>query len=338
MISHECPILQIKELKVDFFTQKGVLHAVDEVSIRIDRGKVVGLVGESGCGKSMTALSVLRLIPSPPGKIAGGEILFDSLDLTKISYTQMCGVRGKEIAMIFQEPMTSLNPVYTVGRQVGEAVRIHGSLTKVEIRDRVIQTFDLVGIPEPYSRLKSYPHQLSGGLRQRVMIAMALICEPRLLIADEPTTALDTTIQAQIIELLLGLKDRLHTSILLITHDLGVIAEICDNVYIMYAGKIMEKADVFAIFDKPSHPYTQGLLKSIPGMTEKQKQKRLYSIKGSVPNLLHIPKGCRFHPRCERVMEICQKEEPTFFDLGDGHHVRCWLYQNKGKPNEEHIG
>jgi peptide/nickel transport system ATP-binding protein/oligopeptide transport system ATP-binding protein len=279
----------------------------------------------------MTALSVLRLIPSPPGKIVGGDILFDSKNLTQLNYGEICAVRGKEISMIFQEPMTSLNPVYTVGRQVGEAIKIHGRLTRAEIRKRVIETFDLVGIPEPASRFRAYPHQLSGGLRQRVMIAMALICEPKLLIADEPTTALDTTIQAQILDLILGLRDRLHTSILLITHDLGVIAEVCDEVYIMYAGKIMEKADVFQIFDNPAHPYTRGLLRSIPSIAEKEEHKRLYSIEGMVPNLLHIPGGCRFHPRCKKVMDICCKEEPKSFDLGDGHHVSCWLYRKHRK-------
>jgi peptide/nickel transport system ATP-binding protein/oligopeptide transport system ATP-binding protein len=229
--------------------------------------------------------------------------------------------------MIFQEPMTSLNPVYSVGRQVGEAIKIHRELSRTEIRKRVIEAFDLVGIPEPASRFRAYPHQLSGGLRQRVMIAMALICEPKLLIADEPTTALDTTIQAQILDLILGLRDHLNTSIILITHDLGVIAEVCDEVYIMYAGKIIEKADVFILFDNPAHPYTRGLLRSIPSITENVEHKRLYSIKGMVPNLLHIPGGCCFHPRCEKMMDICCREEPKFFDLGDGHLVRCWLYQ-----------
>ncbi|MGA1795643.1 MAG: ABC transporter ATP-binding protein [bacterium] len=323
-------LLEISDLSVHFVFKRGTVRAVGGVSLTVDRGRIVGLVGESGCGKSMTALSILGLIPSPAGRIAGGTVMFDDRDLTRLGYPEICTVRGKEIAMIFQEPMTSLNPVYTVGRQVGEAIRIHECLTRAEIRDRVIEVFNLVGIPEPASRLRSYPHQLSGGLRQRVMIAMAIICEPRLLIADEPTTALDTTVQAQILDLLLGLRERSRTSILLITHDLGVIAEVCDEVSVMYAGRIMEQGDVFALFDHPAHPYTQGLMRSMPGMAAQGKKHRLPGIEGAVPDLMHPPAGCRFHPRCGKAMPVCSQREPGFFRAGPGHEVRCWLYRSDG--------
>ena len=326
-MNEQVSTLQIKQLDTRFSTRKGTVCAVDCVSFDVKRGQVVGLVGESGCGKSMTALSVLQLVPTPAGRIHAGEILFDGKNLAKLSYNDMCEIRGKDISMIFQEPMTSLNPVHPVGRQVGEALRIHQQLSRSEIRQRVIDTFDLVGIPEPAARFRAYPHQLSGGLRQRVMIAMALICEPKLLIADEPTTALDVTIQAQILDLMLDLRDRLHTAILMITHDLGVIAEICDVVNVMYAGKIMETGDVFELFDRPLHPYTQGLLGSIPGMNSGERT-RLNSISGTVPNLLHLPAGCRFHPRCTQAMDICRRIEPGLFDLDNGHTVRCWLHKD----------
>ncbi len=324
-------ILHVNNLETQFSTRKGTVRAVDGVSFAVGKGKVVGLVGESGCGKSVSALSILKLIPSPPGKIVKGEVLFDQRNLAELSYDAMCKVRGKDISMIFQEPMTSLNPVYTVGHQVGEALRIHQDLTSGEIQRRVLEMFDLVGIPEAESRFRAYPHQLSGGLRQRVMIAMALICEPKLLIADEPTTALDVTIQAQILNLMLGLRDRLHTAIIMITHDLGVIAEVCDDVNVMYAGKILEKSDVFELFDRPAHPYTQGLLRSIPGVAPEGQGKRLQSIEGMVPNLLYLPQGCRFHPRCEHVTDLCRRKEPDFFEIGNGHAVRCWLYQTQGE-------
>lgn len=328
-------ILHVNNLETRFSTRKGTVRAVDGVSFAVGKGKVVGLVGESGCGKSVSALSILKLIPSPPGKIVNGEILFDQRNLAKLSYDAMCNIRGKDISMIFQEPMTSLNPVYTVGRQVGEALRVHQDLTSGEIRQRVLEMFDLVGIPEPASRFRAYPHQLSGGLRQRVMIAMALICEPKLLIADEPTTALDVTIQAQILKLMLGLRDRLHTAIIMITHDLGVIAEVCDDVNVMYAGKILEKSDVFELFDRPAHPYTRGLLRSIPGVAQEVQGKRLQSIEGMVPNLLYLPQGCRFHPRCEQVTEVCRRQEPALFALGNGHYVRCWQYQTQGEEQHD---
>ncbi|MDR9770499.1 ABC transporter ATP-binding protein [Acetomicrobium sp.] len=284
------------------------------------------MVGESGCGKSVTGLSIMGLIPSPVGKIVEGEILFEGNDLAKLNYKEMADLRGKDISMIFQEPMTSLNPVLTIGRQVGEPLRIHSSLSPEEINERVLSILDLVGIPEPHSRLKSYPHQLSGGMRQRVMIAMALICRPKLLIADEPTTALDVTIQAQILDLMLELMKKINTSIILITHDLGVVAEVCDEVNVMYAGKIVEKGDVFSIFDNPSHPYTWGLLRSIPRIEKKGKAKKLYTIKGMVPNLIDPPPGCRFADRCDKARGICCEEEPPFTTIEEGHFVKCWLF------------
>ncbi len=331
-------ILQVKDLETKFHTKKGVIRAVDHVSFEVGKGKVIGLVGESGCGKSMTALSIMGLVPSPPGEVTASEILLNQRDIAKLSHSVLCNIRGKEISMIFQEPMTSLNPVYTVGRQVGEAVSIHQkNVGKAEIRERVVETFDLVGIPEPASRFGAYPHQLSGGLRQRVMIAMALICKPELLIADEPTTALDVTIQSQILSLMMGLRERLHTSIIMITHDLGVIAEVCDHVNVMYAGKIVETANVFDLFDKPSHPYTRGLLRSIPSVTEQGRRKHLDSIRGIVPNLLYLPNGCSFNPRCDKALDICRQEKPEFFDLGGGHHVSCWLHEKQGEANDSAV-
>ena len=331
MSGPQSSILQVNDLETRFFTRKGIVRAVDGISFAVGKGRIVGIVGESGCGKSVTSLSIMGLVPSPAGKVTGGSIIFDSQDLITLGSREMCAIRGKDISMIFQEPMTSLNPVYTVGRQVGEALRIHAGADKNEIRERVIEAFDQVGIPEPAARVNAYPHQLSGGLRQRVMIAMALICEPRLLIADEPTTALDVTIQAQILELMMKLRDRLDTAIIMITHDLGVIAEICDDVNVMYAGKIIETSDVFTLFRQPAHPYTQGLLRAIPSITTPGKRTRLASIDGMVPNLLHLPAGCRFQPRCEAAMEICCRREPPLVALGDGHRVRCWLHQKKGE-------
>ncbi|MGB4027412.1 MAG: ABC transporter ATP-binding protein [Acetomicrobium sp.] len=318
--------LKIRNLRTYFFTRRGVVKAVDGVDIEAKRGKLTALVGESGCGKSVTGLSIMGLIPSPVGKIVEGEILFEDKDLAKLSYKEMADLRGKDISMIFQEPMTSLNPVLTIGHQVGEPLRIHSSLSPEEITERVLSILDLVGIPEPRSRLKSYPHQLSGGMRQRVMIAMAMICGPKLLIADEPTTALDVTIQAQILDLMLELMKKINTSIILITHDLGVVAEVCDEVNVMYAGKIVEKSDVFSIFDNPSHPYTWGLLRSIPRIGKKGKAKKLYTIKGVVPNLLDPPSGCRFADRCDKARDICREEEPPFTTIEEGHFVKCWLF------------
>lgn len=320
-------ILKINHLKTYFYTEKGVVPAVDDVSLQVKKGQIVGIVGESGCGKSMTSLSIMQLVASP-GKIAGGEIWFDGKNLVGRSKKEMRSIRGNEISMIFQEPMTSLNPVYPVGKQVAEALLLHHeTMSKAEAKEAVIEMFRMVGIPEPRKRYGVYPHQLSGGLRQRVMIAMALICRSKLLIADEPTTALDVTIEAQILKLMKNLQAEIDTSIIMITHNLGIVAEMCDYVYVMYAGKIMEQADVYELFDDPKHPYTEGLLRSIPRKDVQQnKAKGLYSIEGMVPNMLQLPTGCRFHPRCEYAVDACRRQEPELVDLGNGHLVRCIKY------------
>ncbi|NLY36260.1 MAG: ABC transporter ATP-binding protein [Tissierellia bacterium] len=319
-------VLEVKNLKTHFFTQKGVVPAVDGVDIEVGAGEVVGIVGESGCGKSVTAMSILQLLQFP-GKTVDGEVLLDGEDLLLKSPEEMYKYRGNKISMIFQEPMTSLNPVYTVGKQVAEILRVHTNISKVEARKKVIQMFEKVGIPEPIKRYDAYPHQLSGGLRQRVMIAMAIICDPVLMIADEPTTALDVTIEAQILYLMKQLQKDSGTSIVMITHNLGVVAEVCDRVYVMYAGKVMETTDVFTLFENPLHPYTSGLLNSIPKLTRVDED--LYTIRGIVPNLLNLPEGCRFCPRCDRAMKICTVMEPPLYDVGDGHQVRCFLYDKE---------
>jgi len=319
-------LLRIKNLKTYFFTEKGVVPAVDGVDITVSRGKVIGLVGESGCGKSITALSILRLVENPPGRIVEGEINFDGRNVLDFSKQEMCQHRGNEISMIFQEPMTSLNPVITIGKQVAEAIKLHQNLNTKEAKQVVLDMLDMVGIPEPERRYNSYPHQLSGGLRQRVMIAMALCCRPKLLIADEPTTALDVTIEAQILNLMKELQKQINTSIIMITHNLGVVAEICDDVYVMYAGKIVESAGVFDLFEQPLHPYTNGLMNSIPKINNSKEDTRLYSIKGMVPNLLYLPQGCRFSPRCEEAMDICREKEPELYEVGSNHFVRCFKY------------
>ena len=322
-------LLSMENVSTSFFTSKGVVPAVSGVTIAIRPGEILGLVGESGCGKSVTSLSILGLV-SPPGRIVEGRILFEGRDLAKLDYNTMCGIRGNEIAMIFQEPMTSLNPVCTVGRQVSEAIILHRRISKEKAKQKTLEMFQLVGIPEPETRFGCYPHQLSGGLRQRVMIAMALVCEPKLLIADEPTTALDVTIQAQILDLMQDLRKRLNTAIILITHDLGVVAEVCDRVVVMYAGKVVEEADIFALFEQPSHPYTLGLMGSIPG-TEAAlgSDGRLQTIPGMVPNLLHLPAACPFHPRCPLARAICREQAPPLFDLGQDHTARCWNFEDK---------
>lgn len=319
-------LLSIKNLKTHFFTDKGVVPAVDGVDIIVSRGKVIGLVGESGCGKSITALSILRLVETPPGRIVEGEINFDGRNILDLTKQEMCKLRGNEISMIFQEPMTSLNPVITIGKQVAEAIKLHQNVNAKEAKKVVLEMLDMVGIPEPERRYNSYPHQLSGGLRQRVMIAMALCCRPKLLIADEPTTALDVTIEAQILNLMKELQKQINTSIIMITHNLGVVAEICDDVYVMYAGKIVESAGVFELFEKPLHPYTNGLMNSIPKINSSKEETRLYSIKGMVPNLLYLPGGCRFSPRCEEAMDICREKEPELYEAGSNHFVRCFKY------------
>ncbi|MEK1890248.1 MAG: ABC transporter ATP-binding protein [Phyllobacterium sp.] len=323
-------LLSVRNLRTQFQTHNGPVKVVDDVSFDVGRGKIVGLVGESGSGKSMTALSLMGLVPSPPGKVSADSVVLDGTDLTRLSSNEMRLRRGREISMVFQEPMTSLNPVKTMAQQVGEPLAIHTDLGRRAIREKVLRMFETVGIPEPAARLDVYPHQLSGGLRQRAMIAMALICEPKLLIADEPTTALDVTTQAQILRLMIALRDRVGTAIVMITHDLGIIAEMCDEVNVMYAGQIVEQADVFDLFDRPSHPYTRGLLASIPKATEKRTAERLNSIPGVVPNLAKLPAGCRFNPRCKDAMPICRAQEPKLTDLGNGHKVRCWLHDKQG--------
>jgi oligopeptide/dipeptide ABC transporter ATP-binding protein len=315
-------LIQVKNLRTSFFTPEGEVRAIDGVSFEIGEGKTLGLVGESGCGKSVTSLSIMRLIPSPPGKIVGGEILYRGRDLLKLRNEEMRKIRGNEISMIFQEPMTSLNPVFTVGNQIGEAIKLHQGLGKRETREKTIEMLRLVKIADPESRVDSYPHQLSGGMRQRVMIAMALSCNPSLLIADEPTTALDVTIQAQILELMKELQQKIGMALLLITHDLGVVAEQANDVAIMYAGKIVERASTEAIFTKPLHPYTVGLLNSLPNVGG-EKKKRLDAIPGVVPSPLHLPSGCRFRDRCPKAADICAQAEPTLEEKDPGHTAAC---------------
>jgi oligopeptide/dipeptide ABC transporter ATP-binding protein len=320
------PLLDILNLKTYFYIRGGLLKAVDDVTLSIREGQTLGLVGESGCGKSVTASSVMGLVPIPPGQIAGGEILFEGMDLLKLPESKMRKIRGNKISMIFQEPMTSLNPVFTVGDQVGEVIRLHKKHSRNETREMVIEVFRQVGIPAPEARFKEYPHQMSGGMRQRVVIAMALACDPKLMIADEPTTALDVTIQAQILELMNKLKKETGASILFITHDLGVIAEMAQRVAVMYAGQLVEEADVETIFDNPKHPYTRGLLQSIPVLGTKKKQQRLRTISGVVPSLFTLPEGCLFNERCTETMARCEQVRPQILDLGNGHTVRCHLY------------
>ena len=316
-------LLEVKDLKTYFYTAEGLVPAVDGVTFHVDKGETLGIVGESGCGKSVTSLSVMRLIPSPPGKIAGGEILFEGESILQKSDAEMRKIRGNSISMIFQEPMTSLNPVYTIGDQIAEAIILHQGLKKHEAMVKAIDMLRLVGIPLPERRVNEYPHQLSGGMRQRGMIAMALSCNPKLLVADEPTTALDVTIQAQVLELMKRLKKELGMAIMLITHDLGVIAEMAQRVVVMYAGKIVEEGDVVSIFDKPLHPYTEGLLRSIPQLDSDKG--RLHVIEGIVPNPVHMPKGCRFNPRCPYTMDVCKEKEPGFTQISDTRYVACWL-------------
>ncbi|MCL6450823.1 MAG: ABC transporter ATP-binding protein [Acetobacteraceae bacterium] len=315
-------LLDVQGLKTCFYTEDGVVPAVDGVSFHINRGETLGMVGESGCGKSVTSLSIMRLIPWPPGRIVEGKVWFEGQDILAKSEPEMRKIRGNEISMIFQEPMTSLNPVYTVGDQIAEAIQLHQGLGRREAARKTVDMLRLVGIPLPERRAHEYPHQLSGGMRQRVMIAMALSCNPKLLIADEPSTALDVTIQAQILELMKRLKRELGMAILLITHDLGVIAEMAQRVVVMYAGRIVEEADVISLFRRPLHPYTDGLLHSIPRIDAKKG--RLHVIEGVVPNPLNLPPGCRFHPRCPYAAEVCRKEEPPLEEAGPGRRVSCW--------------
>ena len=315
------PLLEVRDLTIHFFTEEGVIRAVENVNFEIYSGEILGLVGESGCGKSVTGLSLLRLISTPPGRIVNGDILFDGRSLLPLEEKEMERVRGNDISMIFQEPMTSLNPVFTIGDQIMEAILLHQGSDKAEARKRAIKMLDRVKIPSPEKRIDSYPHQLSGGMRQRAMIAMALSCQPKLLIADEPTTALDVTIQAQVLQLLKEIQREMEMSVMLITHDLGVVSEIADRVAVMYAGRIMEYGPIHAIFSRLRHPYTKGLLDSIPQL--KEKKKRLDAIPGQVPDPMNLPMGCKFHPRCYLVIEECKKEEPPLFQVNGDHFSRC---------------
>ncbi|TMH17255.1 MAG: ABC transporter ATP-binding protein [Betaproteobacteria bacterium] len=326
-------LLDVRALKTFFQVEGGEFPAVDGISFSIDPGRTLGIVGESGCGKSVTALSIMGLVPRPPGRIAGGEILFDGVDLLQLSAAALRELRGNRISMIFQEPMTSLNPVLTVGEQITEGILRHRTMSRDAAKELAIEMLRMVHISSPDERFGDYPHRLSGGMRQRVMVAMALACKPKLLIADEPTTALDVTIQAQILDLMRTLREETGTAIILITHDLGVVAELADDVAVMYAGRIVERATVAALFAEPQHPYTVGLLGSIPRLDIEQD--RLAAIEGQVPNPLAPVTGCRFHPRCPFVIERCRHEDPPLIDLGNGHESACWrapLHENMATP------
>ena len=319
-------LLNIQNLSTHFFTEDGIAKAVDGLDIVVSTGETLGIVGESGCGKSMTALSILRLVPDPPGRIVAGKIFFDGVNLLELSDLEMRKIRGNEISMIFQEPMTSLNPVFTIGDQISETLKFHLKLSKKEALNRSVELLKTVGIPSAESRIKDYPHQLSGGMRQRVMIAIALSCDPKLMIADEPTTALDVTIQAQILDLMQALKEKTQAAIILITHDLGVVAETAQRVAVMYAGRIYEFAKADELFENPLHPYTKGLMQSIP--TIETKVDHLYVIPGLVPSLRNLPAGCKFGDRCENAWDKCREQEPKLIEAGQEHLVRCWLYND----------
>lgn len=326
-------LLEVKNLKTYFKTEKGILKAVDDVSFNVRKGETLCIVGESGCGKSITSLSIMRLVEKDNSINAGGEIFFEDRDILKISEEEMRKIRGKDISMIFQEPMSSLNPVFTIGYQVSESLILHEGLTPKEANKQSIELLKKVGIPRADEIVNSYPHELSGGMRQRVMIAMALSCNPRVLIADEPTTALDVTIQAQILDLMRNLKKDFNTSIILITHDLGVVAEMADYVVVMYAGKVVEEGEVVEIFKNTSHPYTIGLLKSKPVLS--QRQEELYSIPGQVPNPIGMKESCYFSDRCDRCMEKCKTSIPPLKDIGNNHKVACWLFEDEEAHDEE---
>ncbi|PAV30466.1 peptide ABC transporter ATP-binding protein [Virgibacillus profundi] len=322
-------MLEVNDLQTTFFTDSGDIPAVDHVSFHVHDGEVLGIVGESGCGKSVTSLSIMGLVPNPPGKVVGGDIHFEDKNLLDLSEREMRKVRGNDIAMIFQEPMTSLNPLFTIGHQMMEAVLIHHKKKgKQYAKDRCIEMLELVELPRAKDLMDEYPHQLSGGMRQRVMIAMALICDPKVLIADEPTTALDVTTQSQILKLIKELNDRLNTALLLITHDLGVVAKTCERVIVMYSGQVIEEAPVDKLFDSPKHPYTQGLIQSVPDV--RKKQDRLYSIEGNVPLPGSIHKGCRFADRCKFAFDRCFNENPEFYQTSDVQKARCFLYDKEG--------
>ena len=322
-------VLEVKNLTTHFETQDGCIRAVDGVDFTVRKGDILGVVGESGCGKTVLALSIMRLVPTPPGKIISGSVFLDGADLLTLTREEMRRVRGRDVSMIFQEPMTSLNPVLKVGEQIAEMVRFHKGLSRKEAMNRAVEMLRLVGMPAPERRIHDYPHQMSGGMRQRIMIAMAMSCNPRLMLADEPTTALDVTIQAQIIDLINRLKEEIGTSVMLISHDLGVISEAAQSVAVMYAGKIVEYSSAADLFSTPLHPYTSGLISSLPGLDSGGKDGgRLKTIPGSVPLLYDLPVGCRFQDRCPDVMDICRKDEPELREEMKGHMVRCWLYGN----------
>ncbi len=325
-------LLRVKDLRTYFYTEEGVVKAVDGVSYEVEEGETLALVGESGCGKSVSALSILRLIPNPPGKIVGGEIWFDGQDLLKLDEDEIRRIRGNRIAMVFQEPMTSLNPVLTIGRQLTEAIELHLKYDKEQARKRAIELLEMVGIPEAPTRLNDYPHQFSGGMRQRVMIAMALSCNPKLLIADEPTTALDVTIQAQILEIMARLSRELGTAVIIITHNLGIVARYADRVNVMYAGRIIETATARELYANPKHPYTVGLLKSVPRLDETRKEK-LDPIEGQPPDLTNLPKGCAFYPRCRWHVDKCLEEYPPLMMVGERHFTACWEYQRVSRDS-----
>jgi oligopeptide transport system ATP-binding protein len=317
-------LLDVKNLQTRFFTREGTVHAVNNVSFQVNDQETVGIVGESGSGKSMTMLSVMRLIPQPPGKITHGEVMFEGQDLLKLSLPEIRKIRGNRVAMIFQDPMTSLNPVLTVERQLTEAIRIHLNLPKAAARDRAVELLEHVGIPGAGDRIRNYPHQFSGGMRQRVMIAMGLACNPKLLIADEPTTALDVTIQAQIVELVKRLKEELNMAVIWITHDLSLLASLADRILVMYAGQVVESAPIDQLYANPRHPYTLGLLQSIPRLDEAQKA-QLKPVDGMPPDLTHYPKGCPFANRCPYVIDQCQTDDPSLESVGNNHTVACWV-------------
>lgn len=328
-------ILKVNNLQTHFISDAGVVKAVDGVSFQVAKGETLGIVGESGSGKSVTSLSIMGLLKDTSGKIAGGEILYNGENLVEISESHMRKIRGNDIAMIFQEPMTSLNPVYKIGRQIEEAIILHMKYSKRQARERAIEMLTAVGISRAEKIVHEYPHQLSGGMRQRVMIAMAMACNPKVLIADEPTTALDVTIQAQILDLMRDLSKKSDTSILLITHDLGVVAEMCDRVVVMYAGRAVEESDVHTLFKNPKHPYTKGLLESIPKIGVREK--RLQSIPGNVPIPSNMPEGCKFAPRCKFAMDICWEKEPEFKEISVNHFSRCWLHEEEGSRDESSL-
>jgi oligopeptide transport system ATP-binding protein len=327
------PLLQVKDLHTQFFTEEGVVNAVDGVNYDVQPGEILGLVGESGCGKTVSALSILRLIPNPPGKIVGGEIIFEGEDILKMDEEEVRHIRGNKIGMIFQEPMTSLNPVLTIGRQLTETLELHLKMDKGAATQRAIELLEMVGIPEAKQRIGDYPHQFSGGMRQRVMIAMALSCNPKLLLADEPTTALDVTIQAQILELLTRLTRELGTAVVIITHNLGVVARYADRVNVMYAGRVVETASAAELYGSPRHPYTLGLLKSVPRLDQIRKEK-LDPIEGMPPDLMHLGKGCPFRPRCRFSVERCQEENPPLMAVAEAHSSACWEWERVTKATD----